>query len=162
MLDTKQFSKNTGVRTFGAGFYLQNEGANPQKCLALFKSDLDDLKREAQFETNVKIYRGIYAITTNTVIDTTSDDSADRVAAAKAADKLLTVEKVEASFAICSIGGTVHISARSAGKVNVQVILEKLGGGGRFDAAATQLKDTRVSEALEALKNAIDEYANGN
>lgn len=159
MLDTKQFTKNTGVRTFGAGFYLQNEGANPQTAQVLFKSELDELRREASFESNVKIYKGIYAITTNTVIDTTSDDMRDRVAAAKAADKLLSVDKVEASFAICSIEGTVYISARSAGKVNVQVILEKLGGGGRFDAAATQLKETRVSEALELLKGAIDEYS---
>ena len=83
----------------------------------------------------------------------------DRVAAAKAADKLLSVDGVMASFAICKIENTVFISARSNGKINVQMIIEKLGGGGHFDAAATQLKDTTVNEALAQLKDAIDEYA---
>ncbi|MBE6642998.1 MAG: hypothetical protein E7615_05040 [Ruminococcaceae bacterium] len=159
MLDTKHFSKNTGVRTFSAGTYLQNEGANPQKIQYLFKSDLDDLRREAKFETNVKIYRNMFAITTNTLKEGGNSDSADRIAAAKAADKLLTVDGVMASFAICKIENTVYISARSAGKVNVQIIAEKLGGGGHFDMAATQLKDVTVSEALNRLREAIDDYA---
>jgi c-di-AMP phosphodiesterase-like protein len=81
------------------------------------------------------------------------------VAAAKAADKLLTVDGVMASFAVCKIENSVFISARSTGTVNVQVILEKLGGGGHFDAAATQLKDISINEALSMLKEAIDEYA---
>lgn len=162
MLDTKQFSKSTGVRTFSAGFYLQNEGASPKKIQELFKSDLDDLRREARFETNVKIYRDSFAITTNTLKENGSSDPSDRVAAAKAADKLLTVDGVLASFAICKIENTVHISARSAGKVNVQIIIEKLGGGGHYDAAATQLKDISVNDALSMLKDAIDEYADNN
>ncbi len=158
MLDTKHFAKNIGVRTFSAGYYLQNEGANPQIIQTLFKSDLDDLQREAKFETNIKIYRGVFAITTNTLKETSISDPSDRVAAAKAADKLLTVDGVSASFAICKIDNVVHISARSAGKINVQIILEKLNGGGHFDSAATQLKDTSVNEALVMLKQAIDEY----
>ena len=159
MLDTKQFAKNTGVRTFSAGFYLQNEGANPKTIQELFKSDLDDLRREARFESNVKIYRNCFAITTNSLKENSVSDPSDRVAAAKAADKLLTVDGVLASFAICKIDNTVHISARSTGKTNVQIIIEKLGGGGHFDAAATQIKDVSVNEALAMLKNAIDEYA---
>lgn len=159
MLDTKHFAKNIGVRTFSAGFYLQNEGASTRAVQNLFKSDLNDLKREAKFETNVKIYRDIFAITTNTLKESSLSDPADRIAAAKAADKLLTVDGVMASFAICKIDNTVHVSARSNGKVNVQVILEKLGGGGHFDAAATQLKDISVNESLAMLKEAIDEYA---
>ena len=162
MLDTNHFAKNTGVRTFSAGFYLQNEGANPKLIQELFKSDLDDLKREARFETNVKIYNGKYAITTNTLKESGSSDAADRIAAAKAADKLLTIDGVMASFAVCKIENTVHISARSTGKINVQIIIEKLGGGGHFDASATQLKDVSVNEALTMLKDAIDEYNNEN
>ncbi len=158
MLDTKHFAKNTGVRTYSAGYYLQNEGANPQIIQEFFKADIGDLKREARFESNVKIYRDIFAITTNALKETENSDSSDRIAAAKAADKLLTIDNVLASFAICRIDDTVHISARSAGKVNVQVILESLGGGGHFDAAATQLKDTSVSDALVMLKGAIDSY----
>ena len=159
MLDTKHFAKNTGVRTYSAGFYLQNEGANPQIVENLFKSDLNDLCREAKFETNVKIYRNAFAITTNSLKETSISDPADRVAAAKAADKLLTVDGVMASFAVCKIDNSVFISARSTGTVNVQVILEKLGGGGHFDAAATKLNDISINEALSMLKDAIDEYA---
>ena len=159
MLDTKNFTKNTGVRTFSAGFYLQNEGANPQMVQTLFKSDLEDIRRVARFETNVKIYRNAYAITTNTLKEGSTSEPADRVAAAKAADKLLTVDGVLASFAVCKIENTVYISARSTGKINVQIIVEKLGGGGHFDMAATQLKDITVNEALAQLKTAIDEYA---
>lgn len=158
ILDTKQFTKNTGVRTFSAGYYLQNEGANPQKVQVLFKADLDDLKREARFESNVKIYRQTFAITTNALDESFESSPADRIAAAKAADKLLSIDGVSASFAICRIDNTVHISARSTGKVNVQVILEKLNGGGHFDSAATQLKDMSVKDALVMLKGAIDSY----
>lgn len=162
MLDTKHFAKNTGVRTYSAGYYLQNEGANPQIIQEFFKADLGDLKREARFESNVKIYRDIFAITTNALKETENSDSGDRIAAAKAADKLLTIDNVLASFAICRIDDTVHISARSGGKVNVQVILEALGGGGHFDAAATQLKDISVNDALVMLKEAIDAYVENN
>ncbi len=162
MLDTKHFAKNTGVRTYSAGYYLQNEGANPQIIQEFFKADIGDLKREARFESNVKIYRDVFAITTNALKETENSDAGDRIAAAKAADKLLTIDNVWASFAICRIDDTVHISARSTGKVNVQVILETLGGGGHFDAAATQLKDTSVSDALIMLKDAIDSYIENN
>ena len=162
VLDTKQFSKNTGVRTFSAGFYLQNEGANPQTVQKLFSYDIEDLKREARFESNVKIYRNKFAIATNFLNEDSVSVPQDRIAAAKAADKLLNIENVAATFAVCMIEDVVHISARSSGEINVQVILEKLNGGGRFDSAATQLKDTTVADALVLLKNAIDDYLDNN
>lgn len=154
MLDTKQFMRNTGSRTFGAALYLRSEGANPTLAQELFRTDLSDLMREAAFESNVIIYRGSLAIAQGG-----SDASAkDRIAAAKAADKLLSVEGISASFVVCTMEQTIHISARSAGKINVQLILEKLGGGGHFDSAATQLRNISVKEALERLKAAIDAY----
>ena len=82
----------------------------------------------------------------------------DRVSAAKAADKLLSVDGVEASFVICPLNGYVHISARSAGEINVQLIAEKIGGGGRFDVAATQLTGVTVADAKQMLLDAIDSY----
>ena len=88
-----------------------------------------------------------------------ADNSAqDYVAAAKAADNLLRVDGIYASFAIVKIGDVVQISARSSGSVNVQLIVERLGGGGHFDAAATQLRGVSATEALEMLKEAIDDY----
>ena len=85
-----------------------------------------------------------------------------RIAAAKAADKLLSVDSVIASFAVCSVNDVIHISARSAGTVNVQLILEKLNGGGHFDSAATQLRDITSENAVEILEEAIDTYLKEN
>lgn len=76
----------------------------------------------------------------------------------RAADKLLNVEGVEASFAICCVDDCIHISARSAGAINVQLIVEKIGGGGRFDVAATQLRDVSPEDARAMLLGAIDAY----
>lgn len=154
LLDTKQFTRNAGVRTFSAALYLRGEGANPADAQTLFKSCLNDFISEAKFESNVVIYRRMMAISCN---DENDNTASDRIAAAKAADKLLSVEGVKASFALCRIGDTVHVSARSNGDVNVQLILEKIEGGGHFDAAATQLPGS-MTEVLNRLKNAIDAY----
>ncbi len=159
LLDTKQFTRNTGVRTFSAMLYLRGEGANPGDAQMLFKTNLDALMREARFESNVIIYKGIFAISAN---DGVGGDSSDRIAAAKAADKLLSVENVTASFALCRIDDVIHISARSSGSINVQVILERLEGGGHYDSAATQVKTDSMTDALTRLKNAIDDYMNEN
>lgn len=154
LLDTKQFTRNTGVRTFGAALYLRREDANPTEAMTLFKTDLKDFISEARFESNAVIYRKVIAISLN---DDENNTPADRISAAKAADKLLTVFNVLASFALCRIGDVIHISARSLGTINVQAILEKLEGGGHYHAAATQLNES-MTDALNRLKKAIDEY----
>ena len=159
MLDTKQFRRNTGARTFGAALYLRNEGAVPASAVELFHSELSSLVSEADFESNVVLYRSSIAIAQNS---TSHNDSVGRVAAAKAADKLLSVIGVEASFVICNSQDNIHISARSNGKINVQLILEKIGGGGHFDAAATRLSGVTLTHALDMLKKAIDEYLSEN
>lgn len=154
LLDTKQFTRNAGVRTFSAALYLRGEGASPSDALTLFKSCLSDFISEAKFESNVVVYRKCMAISCN---DSKDNTASDRISAAKAADKLLTVEGVKASFALCRIDDNIHISARSSGEINVQLILEKIQGGGHFDSAATRLGGS-MNEALSMLKNAIDEY----
>ncbi|MBQ9543836.1 MAG: DHH family phosphoesterase [Clostridia bacterium] len=155
LLDTKHFSRNTGVRTFSAALYLRGEGASPGEAQLLFGTRFDEFTREVRFESNVVVYRGIFAIS---AWDGAADGE-DRIAASKAADRLLGIDGVRASFALCQIDGVVHISARSSGKVNVQLILEKLNGGGYFDAAGAQMKDVSLKEAMNMLKKAIDEYA---
>ena len=115
---------------------------------------LEDYVREAKFRTNVVIYRSVIAIT----LGEGEGESADRVAAAKAADKLLSVKGVRASFALIAIGGVVHISARSTGDINVQLILEQLRGGGHYDAAGAQVEAKSMQDALGMLKKAIDSY----
>ncbi len=154
LLDTKQLSRSTSPRTFSAAMYLQSCGANPEVASDFFRAGLDDFTREAKFESNVTIYRGAIAI----ACSTGTGSAADRVAASKAADKLLTVKDVSAAFAVVSIDGSVHISARSTGVINVQLILERLGGGGHFDSAGAQIKNAELDAALKNLKTAIDEY----
>ncbi len=155
LLDTKQFARNTGVRTFSAALYLRGEGADPADTQVFFKTKLDDIAREAKIESNTVIYRKSIAIAVNDAADNTP---LDRTAAAKAADKLLNVEGVLASFALCRIDDVIHISARSNGSINVQLILEKLDGGGHYDSAATQITGKSMQKTLTRLKEAIDQY----
>lgn len=155
MVDTKNFTRSTGTRTFAAALYLRDQGANAEIAHTFFNESLEDFSAEAKFGANVTIYRDIIAITTSMGTD---NESGDRVAASKAADKLLTVKNVAASFALVLAGNTIHISARSSGTINVQLILEKLNGGGHFHAAGAQMSGKNMKEALIRLKAAIDEY----
>ena len=120
----------------------------------LFRTDLDDFIREGKFRSNVVVYRDVTAI----ALGDGEGEPGDHIIAAKAADKLLTVEGVQAAFALIRIGEKIHISARSYDTVNVQLILEKLGGGGHFDAAGAQVPLSSMQEALHQLKAAIDSY----
>ncbi len=154
MVDTKNFTRSTGTRTFAAALYLRGEGGNSETANTFFNENFDDFSAEAKFGTNVTIYRDSIAITTSLG----SGSPADRVAASKAADKLLTVKNVDASFALVLIDNVIHISARSNGTINVQLILEKLNGGGHFNIAGAQLSGKNMKDALVRLKGAIDEY----
>lgn len=154
-LDTKNFTHNTGTRTFSSAMYLRGEGANPLEAKAFFNMELEDFRSEASFETNVIIHKASIALAINRNED---NPPIARVNASRAADRLLTVSGVKASFALCRIGDSVHISGRSQGKINVQLILEKLGGGGHFDSAGAQIKNATIEEAEQFLYVAIDEY----
>lgn len=155
MLDTKKFTHSVGVRTFSSALYLRGENANPLDAEALFKIGIKDFISEAKFESNVVIYKSVIAIALN---ENDSNSSLVRINAAKAADRMLGVEGVLATFALCKCGDTVHISARSEGKINVQLILEKMGGGGHFDSAGAQVNNTTTQQALIGLRSAIDAY----
>lgn len=154
-LDTKQFTKETGTRTFSAAMYLRDRGANPTAVQSLFRESYSDYMREARFRSNVEIYRNKIAIT---VVEDEDTSLADRIIAAKAADNLLMVDGIQASFAVVRIGDTLHLSARSSGKINVQLIVEELGGGGHFEAAGVQMQNKSAAEMLTALKAAIDKH----
>ena len=155
ILDTLQFTRSTGTRTFSAAMFLRDCDASPDTMQHLNKTSLDDYMREGRFRQNVMIYRGKTAIACPQ-IDSAEAGPADQIIAAKAANNLLTVAGVEASFALIRIGEKIHISARSNGKVNVQVILEELHGGGHYDAAGAQLDGCTMKDAVEQLKAAID------
>lgn len=154
MVDTQNFTRTVGTRTFAAALYLRSAGASPEYARTFFEEAFEDYLAEAQFGSEAHIYRDEIAITS---IEG-SGAAGDRVAAAKAADKLLSVRHVNASFALIRIGNTVYISARSNGGINVQLILEKLGGGGHFDVAGAALVDSSLREAEKLLIDAIDTY----
>ena len=135
--------------------FLRDCDAEPDTVMHLDRTSLDDYMREGRFRQNVMIYRGVTAITCPRN-DAEEAGPADQVIAAKAANNLLTVSGVEASFALIRIGDTIHISARSQGRVNVQLILEQLHGGGHYNAAGAQLAGVSLKEAVELLKGAID------
>ncbi len=154
MVDTQNFTRTVGTRTFAAALYLRGAGANTEYARTFFEQDFTDYYSEAMFSTNATIYRDEIAITASEG----TGSHGDRVAAAKAADGLLSVRNVNASFALVSIGDTVHISGRSNGKINVQLILEKIGGGGHFDVAGAALSASGLEGARAQLISAIDEY----
>jgi len=152
LLDTKQLVRSTGTRTFGAARFLRGEGADPGETNELFKNDVADMRKQAQFLTNTMIYKEHIAI----AVCVGNTDSSYRIIAAKAADSLLGGRGVRASFTLVTIGSKVHISARSDGTVNVAKILEELHGGGHFDAAGAQVDANE--ENIERLKRAIDKH----
>ncbi len=154
LLDTKQFTRNTGTRTFGAAQYLRGAGANPADVYNLFKTAPEDLAKEARFHTTITTYNDNIAIS---CCDGETDESY-RIIASKAADKMLSLKGIDAAFTLVAIGGYIHISGRSNGKINVQLILEKLNGGGHFDVAGAQVNSDSVMNVLEKLKLSIDDY----
>lgn len=154
MVDTKNFTRTVGTRTFAAALYLRSAGASTEYVRTFFEEAFEDYLSDARFGSEAHIYRDQIAIT---AIEGTGS-SGDRVAAAKAADKLLTVRNVNAAFALIRIGNVVHISARSGGSINVQLILEKIGGGGHFDVAGAAIAESELEEAERQLIGAIDAY----
>ena len=151
MLDTKNFVLNTGVRTFEASAYLRRRGADTVAVKKLFSDSLDTYKQKAQLVSGAEIYKGC-------AIATSSWDHGDqRIAAAQAADELLSIMGVNASFVLYRSGGDVNMSARSLGDVNVQVILEEFGGGGHFTMAGAQIKNITVGDARRALIRELDD-----
>ena len=155
MLDTNGFTRNTGSRTLDAARYLYSNGANAEYVHSFFNQNYNDYVCERSFS-------GCSLMQGNTVGLTWSQGTGrgadDRIAAAKEADRLLGVKGVCASFALVVVDNVVHISGRSDGSVNVQLILEKMGGGGRFDSAGAALSDVSLDTAVEDLKNAIRSY----
>lgn len=153
ILDTRQFTKNTDIQTFDIASYLRYEGASHYEAQQLFRTSIEDFKREVRFENSVQIYRDHIAISTYEG-EATNDD---RVAAAKTADRLLAIDGISASFVLCTIDDEISVSARSDGSMDVRFILETLGGGGHFDAAGAQIKGMTMERVLEKLKRLIDE-----
>ncbi|MBQ2807190.1 MAG: DHH family phosphoesterase [Clostridia bacterium] len=156
MLDTHNFTRNAGAQTFEITHFLYSKGAHTSVVREFFNQDLEDMRIASAFDSKAHIYRDVVAITQLATEKEPTPE--DRVAAAKAADSLLTLKGIEASFALVLMGDTVVISGRSKGEINVQLILEKLQGGGHFDVAGAQVKNATLDSAYDLLIGAIDEY----
>lgn len=156
MLDTNNFTRNAGAQTFEMIHYLYSRGAHTGVVREFFNENLDDILLKGEFESKAKIYRDCIAITVLNLERESSPN--DRIIAAKVADNLLRIKGVEASFALVKIDDDVAISGRSKGKINVQLILERLKGGGHFDIAGAQIKNAEPDLAGAVLRDAIDDY----
>ncbi len=159
IVDTKSFSLRTGSRTFDAASYLRAKGADTVLVQKFLKETVDSYIKRAKLIQHTSLYKDSIAIAS---LPENAEEYFDQVLIAQTADSLLSMSEVEASFAVARRDEqTVCISARSLGEVNVQIIMEALEGGGHLTNAATQLSGISVSEALERLRSAIDEYFEG-
>lgn len=151
-LDTKNFAFKTGVRTFEAASYLKKVGADTIEVKKLFNSDIKDFITKADIIQSSKIIdNNICLAYSNSEIDNIN------IVIAQAADELLNIRDVEASFVLGRKGNKIFISARSLGKINVHVLMEKLGGGGHIDMAGAQIKDVSLQTAYNMVQDIIEE-----
>lgn len=153
MLDTKDFTFKTGVRTFEAAAYLRKCGVDIIKVKKWFQKDLETYQIISEIIAKSEIMNDNIAIS---IYDT--DNPNANIIAAKAADELLTIGGITASFVLGRVGDKIYISGRSVGEINVQIILEKLGGGGHITLAGAQLEDISLEDAKQELINRINEY----
>ena len=152
VLDTKHFTLRTGGRTFEAAAFLRRAGADTTDVQRYFQNDLDDVVKRYD------ILRRAEILPSGIAVAAIPEDGVDRVAAAQAADELLTLRGVKASFVLCRKGAGVILSGRSLGEVNVQVILEALGGGGNSTTAGGQIAEGDVAEVRAKLLDVIEAY----
>ena len=152
MIDTRNFMNRTGVRTFEAAAYLRRCGADITRVRKMFRDDMESYRAKAEAMRMAEVYREQYAIA-----ECPSDIASPTVLAAQTANELLDINGIKASFVLTVYNGRIFLSARSIDEVNVQIIAEKLGGGGHINSAGGQFEHTNVKEAIEALKVTIDQ-----
>ena len=153
IVDTKNFIFKTGIKTFEAAAFLKKKGADTTRVKSLFRTNIEEYSAEFEAIKKAEFFCEKMAIT---VLDNSIKNPL--LITATTADKLLSLENVEASFVLCKQAKYIYISARSFGSINVQFIMEMLGGGGHQIAAATQIKNATVDEAKQLLKDAINQY----
>ncbi len=153
LIDTNNFMNRTGVRTFEAAAYLKRCGADVTRVRKLFRDDMDSYRGKAEAIKNAEVYKEHYAITTCPAKGVESPT----VLGAQTANELLDISKIKASFVLTDYNGVIYLSARSIDELNVQVVAEKLGGGGHINVAGAQFKDMTIAEVIKQLKVVLDE-----
>lgn len=152
-VDTKNFVINTGVKTFEAAAFLRRNGADVIRVKSLFKNDMASYKAKATAVRDCHIYKDNIAISV-----CPSNVENPTVVAAQAADELLDIAGIKASFVMTEIDNTIYISARSLDTINVQLVMEAMGGGGHLAVAGAQVVDSTIEAVLESLKDVLDKY----
>lgn len=157
MIDTSNFMNRTGVRTFEAAAFLRRCGADITLVRKLFRDDMAAYQARAEIISNAEVYREKFAISVGRNLQVESPT----IIGAQAANELLDISEIKASFVVTDYNSKVYISARSIDEVNVQIIMERLGGGGHMNASGAQFKDIDIDEAVVQLKTVIDEMIEG-
>lgn len=152
MIDTNNFLTKAGVRTFEAAAYLRRSGADVTRIRKCFRSDMEDYKIKADAINSTEIYLGHYAI----AVCASSEVDSPMILGAQVANELLNINDIKATFVFTEYNGKIFISARSIDEVNVQIIMEKLGGGGHLSVAGAQLENTTIEEAIKEIKTTLD------
>ena len=152
MVDTNNFMNKTGVRTFEAAAFLRRNGADVTRVRKLFREDAAEYKAKADAVSQAEIYRGAYAIS----VCSGDELQSPTIVAAQAANELLNIKGVRASFTFTQYQNKIYVSARSIDEVNVQIIMERLGGGGHISSAGCQFEGKTTDEAISMIKGQID------
>ena len=152
MIDTNNFTNRTGVRTFEAAAFLRRCGADIPYVRKIFRDDMDSYRAKASIISNAEVYRQQFAIAKGQNLRVDSPT----IIGAQAANELLDIEGIRASFVLTVYQGRIYVSARSIDEVNVQIIMERLGGGGHMNASGTQFDHTNMEEAVNCVKAQID------
>ena len=153
MIDTNNFMTKAGVRTFEAAAFLRRSGADITRVRKLFRNDIDSFKARAEVVRNAELFHDRYAIS----ICNGDGLVSPTVTGSQAANELLNINSVKASFVLTEYQNRIYISARSIDEINVQLVMEKLGGGGHMNIAGAQLTDMSPETAKQKLKDVIDE-----
>ena len=152
MVDTNNFMTRTGVRTFEAAAYLRRCGADITYVRKLLRDDMESYRAKAAVISSTEVYRDVYAIAKGGRLGIESPT----IIGAQAANELLNIEEIKASFVLTEYNGKIFVSARSIDEVNVQIIMERLGGGGHLNSAGAQFEYVDMDRAVETLKRTID------
>lgn len=158
MIDTNNFVTKTGVRTFEAAAFLRRNGADVTRVRKLFREDAQAYKAKADAVSQAEIYKQYFAIS----VCTAEDLPSPTIIGAQAANELLNIKGIKASFVLTDYQGKIYVSARSIDEVNVQIIMERMGGGGHMTIAACQMEETGLAEAIGILKHTIDSMMENN
>ena len=152
LIDTNNFMTKTGVRTFEAAAFLRRAGAEVTRVRKMLRNDMADYKARAEAVRHAEVYKGCYAIS----VCPAENIESPTIVGAQAADELLDIIGIKASFVLTEHAGKIYISARSIDEINVQLIMERLGGGGHLNVAGAQLKDCSILQAKHMVEHVLD------